>query len=128
MDKIILYGSLLDDIKKRIQRAQAKAVLAINAVLILMYWDIGRIIAKQQVVQGWSSGVTPRLAIGFSNEPSEHKGFSEGGYKLMVPLHKEYEGAIGKQVVSQIPWGHHIFLIVTEIFRCKKNQISPRTV
>ncbi len=57
MNEIIQYGNLLSDIKKRIQQAQAKAILSVNAEMILMYWDIGRIIFNQQRKEGWGAGV-----------------------------------------------------------------------
>lgn len=121
MSEIILYGTLLNDIKKRIKQAQTKAILSVNAEMILMYWDIGRIIAHQQQQEGWGAGVIPRLSRDISNELPEQKGFSERNIKFMVQLYKEYEGAIGKQpvsqleerkqLVSQMPWGHNILLM-----------------
>jgi predicted nuclease of restriction endonuclease-like (RecB) superfamily len=47
------------------------------------------------------------------NEFLEIKGFSERNIKFMVQLFKEYELeiVIGKQSVSQIPWGHNILLM-----------------
>ncbi|MDO8412294.1 MAG: DUF1016 N-terminal domain-containing protein [Gallionellaceae bacterium] len=35
------YPSLLTDIKQRIQSAQTRAMLAVNAELIRLYWAIG---------------------------------------------------------------------------------------
>lgn len=37
------YASLLRDIKDRIRQAQTRAVLSVNAELVRLYWDIGRI-------------------------------------------------------------------------------------
>lgn len=42
------YAHLLGDIKNRIRQGQAKAVLAVNAELLAMYWDIGKIIHERQ--------------------------------------------------------------------------------
>ena len=121
MSEIILYGNLLKDIKKRIQQAQAKAILSVNAEMILMYWDIGRIIAGQQQKEGWGTGVIPRLSRDIRNELPEQKGFSERNINFMMQLYKEYEGSIlkqpvskleeRKQLVSQIRWGHNILLM-----------------
>ena len=97
------YGKLLADIKKRIQQAQTKAILSVNAEMILMYWDIGRIIADRQKNEGWGAGVIPRLSKDLHNELPEQKGFSERNLKFMVQLYKVYEEAvIGKQAVSQL--------------------------
>ncbi len=37
------YAAFLDSLKKRIQRAQTKAVLSANREVIQLYWDIGRL-------------------------------------------------------------------------------------
>jgi predicted nuclease of restriction endonuclease-like (RecB) superfamily len=120
---IVLYANLLSDIKTRIRQAQVKATLSANAEMIMMYWDIGRIIYKRQQQEGWGAGIIPRLAKDLHNELPDLKGFSERNIKFMVQLYKEYEtdAAIGKQpvsqledmkrFVSQIPWGHNILLM-----------------
>ena len=120
---IVLYANLLSDIKNRIRQAQVKATLSANAEMIMMYWDIGRIIHKRQQQEGWGAGIIPRLAKDLHNELPDLKGFSERNIKFMVQLYKEYEtdAAIGKQPVSQledmkrlvskIPWGHNILLM-----------------
>jgi hypothetical protein len=48
MSEIKIYTSVLKDIKNRIQKAQAKAVLSANAEMIMMYFDIGKMIYKKQ--------------------------------------------------------------------------------
>ncbi len=120
---IRLYTNLLNDIKIRIRQAQLKATLSANAEMIMMYWDVGRIIHKRQQQEGWGAGIIPRLARDLHNELPDLKGFSERNIKFMVQLYKEYEvdPAIGKQpvsqfedmkrLVSQIPWGHNIVLM-----------------
>ncbi len=74
---LIFYSSILEDIKSRIRLAQTKATLAANAELILLYWDIGKIIYMRQQQQGWSAGVIPKLSKDLKNELPELKGFSE---------------------------------------------------
>ncbi|MBI1920987.1 MAG: hypothetical protein HYS23_07890 [Geobacter sp.] len=116
---LTLYADLLGDVKARIRQAQVKATLAANAEMILMYWDIGRLITERQQREGWGAGVIPRLSRDLHNELPESKGFSERNIKFMVQLYKEYGlgDEIGKQAVSQleemqqlvarIPWGHN---------------------
>ncbi|MBF0390747.1 MAG: DUF1016 domain-containing protein, partial [Desulfamplus sp.] len=52
MTDLIFYGQLLSEIKSRIQKAQSKAVLAVNADMVSMYFDIGKIIAQKQQQEG----------------------------------------------------------------------------
>jgi hypothetical protein len=47
------FAALLADVKGRIQSDQTRAVLAVNAELVRLYWDIGRIIADRQQREGW---------------------------------------------------------------------------
>ena len=131
------YTGLLADIKQRIQAAQTRAVLAVNAELIHLYWEIGQMLEARQAQEGWGAGVIPRLAQDLRNELPEVKGFSERNLKRMLAFHRAYPGLAGKvppavaplpegasqakvpQVVAQIPsdliqavpWAHHLVLM-----------------
>lgn len=48
------FPVLLNEIKKRIQQAQTRAMLSVNVELIQLYWDIGQIIAGRQQQEGWA--------------------------------------------------------------------------
>ena len=87
------YASLLGDIKDRIQQAQVRAVLSVNAELIRLYWDIGRLIDRRQKEKGWGAGVIPRLACDLQNEIPEVKGFSERNMKRMLAFYRAYADA-----------------------------------
>ena len=41
------YPIMLQEIKDRIRRAQVKAAMSANAEMLLMYWDVGRIISER---------------------------------------------------------------------------------
>jgi hypothetical protein len=40
------YANLLADLKARVRAAQLRAVVSVNRELILLYWDIGKIIVE----------------------------------------------------------------------------------
>lgn len=132
------YGLLLTDIKGRIQAAQTRAAVAVNAELIKLYWDIGQMLDARQAEEGWGAAVIPRLAADIVNELPEVKGFSERNLKRMLAFYREYASAPGlvpqpvalqrapgkvPQAVAQsasefpadllcaLPWGHHLLLI-----------------
>jgi len=88
--EITLYRELLADIKVRVRTAQHKAALSANAEMILMYWDIGRLIQARQEREGWGAQVIPRLAVDLKNELPEQKGFSERNLKYMIRFAREY--------------------------------------
>jgi len=65
------YAGLLSDIKQRVCHAQTRAVLAVNAELIRLYWEIGALIDSRQKKEGWGAGVIPRLAVDLHNDLPE---------------------------------------------------------
>lgn len=129
------FADLLGEVKLRIQTAQTRAMFSVNAELIRLYWDIGRLIEDRQQREGWGASVIPRLSAELRNEVPELKGFSERNVKRMLAFHREYPSpdeivpqAVaqlptpqkGPQAVAQtpegsllwqIPWGHHVWLI-----------------
>ena len=88
--ELSLYLDLLGDIKTRVRQAQHRAALSANAEMILLYWDIGRMIADRQQAEGWGAKVIPRLAADLKNELPEQKGFSERNLKYMIRFVREY--------------------------------------
>jgi len=58
--------------------------------MIAMYWDIGRMIHQRQQMEGWGSGVIPRLVRDIRNELPEVKGFSERNIGYMIRFAREY--------------------------------------
>ena len=127
------YAPLLAEIKARVRRAQTRAVLAVNAELIRLYWEIGGMICQRQQQEGWGAAVIPRLARDLHNELPEEKGFSERNIKRMLAFYREYPQAnFVPQAVAQmegdtkvpqaaaqfpaelllaLPWGHHAELM-----------------
>ncbi|MCD6486830.1 MAG: DUF1016 family protein [Syntrophobacterales bacterium] len=102
--ELIQYSQLLTRIKDRIRRAQVKATLSANAEMILMYWDIGRMIHERQQQEGWGSKVIPKLAQDIHNEPPEVKGFSERNIGYMIRFAREYDNPlILQQAVAKLP-------------------------
>ena len=98
------YSDLLSDIKNRIRQAQIKATLSANSEMILMYWDVGRLVFEKQNREGWGAAVIPRLAYDLRNELTEIKGFSERNIKLMTQFFNNYPNTftIGQQAVAQL--------------------------
>jgi predicted nuclease of restriction endonuclease-like (RecB) superfamily len=97
------YGELLTRIKDRIRRAQVKATLSANAEMILMYWDIGRMIHERQQYEGWGTKVIPQLSRNIRNELPEVKGFSERNIGYMIRFAREYDShSILQQPVAKL--------------------------
>ena len=88
---IVFYANLLSDIKTRIRQAQVKATLSANAEMIMMYWDIGRMVHKRQQQEGWSAAIIPNLSRDLRNELPEVKGFSERNLGRMLAFFRNYQ-------------------------------------
>jgi predicted nuclease of restriction endonuclease-like (RecB) superfamily len=98
------FPILLGEIKNRIQQARTRALLSVNAELVHLYWDIGRIIAGRQEQEGWGAAVIPRLARELKNELPEEKGFSQRNLDRMIAFYRSYSdpAAISPPVVAKL--------------------------
>ncbi len=106
------YNHFLQELKSRIQTARARAALAVNRELVLLYWQIGRDILERQKREGWGAKVIDRLARDLRAEFPDMKGFSPRNMLFMRAFAEAYhDEAIVKQLVSQLPWGHIVRLI-----------------
>ena len=111
------YRQGLEDIKRRIQSAQTRAVLAANTELLQLYWDIGRQLAQWQKERDWGSAVVEQMATDLQSAYPGIKGFSRPSlfamrqfYAFLSPRFGQFEFV--SQPVRQIPWGHIRTLLV----------------
>jgi predicted nuclease of restriction endonuclease-like (RecB) superfamily len=106
------YTKFLHAIKDRVRKTQQKAVVSVNKELILLYWDIGNEILRQQKKRGWGANVIGVLSRDLSREFPEMKGFSERNLGYMKSIAEAYpEPQFLQQVVAKLPWGHNCTLI-----------------
>jgi hypothetical protein len=100
------YAAWLADLKSRIHRERLRVVLASNAVMVLLYWDIGRSILDKQADQGWGSRVIDRLAGDLREAFPEMKGFSPRNLKYMRAFAAAWpEREIVQRTVAQLSDG-----------------------
>ncbi len=106
------YADWLADIKARVVAARQRAVLAANAELIQLYWQIGRDILQRQSSQGWGSKVIERLARDLREAFPEMKGFSRANLLYMRAFAEAWrDEQIVQQLAGQLPWFHNVVLI-----------------
>src|SRR5688500_14408515 len=84
------FPKLLEELKARIRLAQTRAMQSVNAELVQVYWDIGRMIDLRQQEEGWGAGVIPRLARELRNDMPEVKGYSERNLDRMIAFYRAY--------------------------------------
>lgn len=106
------YGATLKAIQQRVHRERARVVLAANSAMIVMYWDIGRLILERQTNQGWGAKIVDRLARDLRKSFPAMTGLSSRNLQFMRAFAAEFpDEAIVKQLVSQLPWGHVVRLV-----------------
>jgi predicted nuclease of restriction endonuclease-like (RecB) superfamily len=98
------YSALLADIKQRIRTAQVRTAMAGNASMLMLYWEIGGVLAERQKIEGWGTAVLPRLATDLHNDLPEVKGFSARNLRLMIQFFDEYPafGPIWQRAVAKL--------------------------
>lgn len=106
------YGATLAAIKSRIQQERLRVVLAANAAMVLLYWDIGRMILDRQDRAGWGAKVIDRLAADLGAAFPDMKGFSPRNLKYMRAFAAAWsERSFVQQAAAQIPWFHNCLLL-----------------
>ncbi|HUA68967.1 MAG TPA: PDDEXK nuclease domain-containing protein [Candidatus Saccharimonadales bacterium] len=119
------YTTLLADLKARVRAAQLRAVVSVNRELILLYWDIGKIIVEAQKTKGYGKQVVERLAEDLQKEFPGTAGFSPQNVwfmrsfylawpampqKLSQPV-RESATSAPPAPISELPWGHNRLLL-----------------
>jgi predicted nuclease of restriction endonuclease-like (RecB) superfamily len=131
------YANLLADLKARVRAAQLRAAVSVNRELILLYWDIGKIIFEAQNTKGYGKQVVEQLAEDLHTAFPKMDGFSPRNVwrmrafylawteesqkhqqpvgnldsKILPQLVAELDGQNLPQPVAEIPWGHNVWLL-----------------
>jgi predicted nuclease of restriction endonuclease-like (RecB) superfamily len=106
------YTAFFAAVKERIVRERIKAVLAANAAMVLMYWDIGRQILEKQHAEGWGAKVIDRLSHDLKTAFPDMSGFSPRNLKYMRKFAESWpDRSIVQEVLAQVTWYHNLALL-----------------
>ncbi|MHB8875388.1 MAG: DUF1016 N-terminal domain-containing protein [Myxococcaceae bacterium] len=106
------YVDTLGELKRRIGQERLRVVLAANSAMVLLYWDVGRIILDRQERAGWGAKVVDRLAADLREAFPNMKGLSPRNLKYMRAFAAAWPDAeIVQRVVAQLPWRQNIALL-----------------
>lgn len=106
------YVAILQKLKKRIADERVRAVLAANAWMVMLYWDIGKVILSRQSAQGWGAKVIDRLSHDLCTAFPDMRGLSSRNLKYMRAFAGAWpDRSIVQRVVAQLPWRHNIALL-----------------
>lgn len=106
------YLAVLSDIKARIGQTRLRTVLAANAAMTLMYWDIGQVILRRQDDEGWGAKVIDRLSADLRQAFPDMRGLSPRNLKYMRSFAAAWtDRAIVQEVLAQITWYSNLALL-----------------
>ena len=106
------YAAVLSELKKRIQSERLRVTLAANSAMVLLYWDIGKVILDRQERQGWGAKVIDRLAHDLKTAFPDMSGLSPRNLKYMRKFAEAWpEREIVQRCVAQIPWRSNLALL-----------------
>ncbi len=88
--EIQTYTTLLRHIKQRVAQAQQRAFFSANEEMLRMYWDVGEMLTRSQMEDGWGQKTLERLSVDLKNELPKIKGFSVRNMQFMMQFYEEY--------------------------------------
>jgi len=99
------YAAVLGEIKRRIQEERLRVVMAANSAMVMLYWDIGRLILDRQEKEGWGAKIIDRLSADLCETYPDMKGLSPRNLKYMRAFAAAWtDRSIVQQLAAQIPW------------------------
>jgi predicted nuclease of restriction endonuclease-like (RecB) superfamily len=106
------YGEWLGELKSRIRSERLRVILASNAAMVMLYWDLGQSIREQQEAEGWGARVIDRLAEDLRESFPEMKGFSPRNLKYMRAFACAWpDRPFVQEVLARLTWYHVLALL-----------------
>ncbi|MGB1316014.1 MAG: DUF1016 N-terminal domain-containing protein, partial [Chitinophagales bacterium] len=97
------YKNWLVELKQKIRNSQLSATLAVNAELIMLYWDLGKQIVEKQEEAKWGSGFLEDLSKDLKKEFPSIKGFSATNLRYCKQFYSFYNDfLIHQQPVDEL--------------------------
>jgi predicted nuclease of restriction endonuclease-like (RecB) superfamily len=107
------------DIIQLIKQSRSKAIKAVNAELINLYWDIGEYISKKIEQSEWGDAVVTELANFIQTNEPEIKGFSDKNIWRMKQFYDTYKDFPKlSTLLREISWSHNLAIFS----RCKTSE------
>jgi len=97
------------DIKEQIQSERLRVTLAANAAMVLLYWDIGKVIPDRQKKEGWGAKVIDYFSHDLKNAFPDMTGLSPRNLKYMRTFSESWpDRGLVQRTVALIPWHSNI--------------------
>jgi predicted nuclease of restriction endonuclease-like (RecB) superfamily len=107
------YQNWLKDFKTKIANTQIKAAITINRELILLYFELGKMIVERQLQTNWGDNLIRQIAADLKKEFPDVSGFSRSNLYAIKQFYLFYKDTpeFVQQVAGQIPWGHQSVIL-----------------
>lgn len=103
------YLETIEIVKQQIAKARYNAAANVNKELIILYYNIGKIINAHKT---WGNKFIDSLAADIAIEFPNAKGYSKRNLKYMAKFAETYPDEQFVQTVSaQIPWSHNVAIM-----------------
>lgn len=95
-----------------VNEARSRALRAVNAEMIQMYWNVGEYLSKLCADASYGDKVIPEVAAYIAHEAPGLKGFTQRGLFRMKQFYEAYcEDEIVSPVVTQLSWTNHLIIL-----------------
>lgn len=136
MSKVINSDNKFLDIISIIESAKMRAMKAVNAELINMYWEVGKYLSSLVSDSSFGDKIIDEVAAYIAENNPTIKGFNRRGLYRMKQFYETYkDDEIVTPLVTQISWTNHLLIMsgsksIEErrfyIDLCIKNNYSKR--
>ena len=118
------FGNIIEIIEK----SKARAIKAVNAEMIEMYWQIGKYISEKTINNGWGKGVVIAFADFLKQTYPSASGFSAQNIWRMKQFYETYKDKEKlSPLVREITWSNNL-LIMSCSNRIKGRKIYARAL
>ena len=112
MADIIQYNNDFENIIAIIERSKARAIRAVNAEMIEMYWQIGKYISEKAANNGWGKSVVQDFALFLKQEYPSVSGFSAQNIWRMKQFYETYkDNEKLSPLVREITWSNNLLIM-----------------
>ena len=103
------FGNILD----QIQLSKQKAFTQVNAILVELYWNIGKYISQQVDKNSWGRGVVKELTEFIKEKEPHIKGFSDKNLWRMKQFFETYQNNQKlSALLTQLTWTKDLLILL----------------
>ena len=106
------HSGQFDEILRIIDNSRSRAMQAVNAELIQLYWDIGAYVSKRVSDDGWGKSIVAEFSTFLQARYPGNKGFSAQNIWRMKQFYETYkDNEKLSPLVREIPWTNNLLIM-----------------